>query len=102
MSVRHRERWRLQIGLTEIGRLKLTETGPNPKGKLAPSFLFAEAFGERTPLVAGRYIGEVLNRIAQAVINDVFGQRFAPYFGVPTWTETVNQMRQDPSTEYPL
>ena len=74
-------------GLTEIGRLKLTETGPNPKGKLQPGFALAEAFGDRVPGAAGRYIGEVVNEIASYVIDTVFRAHFAPYFKVDDWSD---------------
>jgi hypothetical protein len=74
-------------GKTEIGRMKLVETGTNPKARLKPAFAIAEAFGDGTPVVGGRYIGEVVNEIMKAVVNDVFRLRFALYFKVDDWED---------------
>jgi hypothetical protein len=74
-------------GRTEIGRLKIEDTGPNVKVKLQPAFAVGEAFGDEVPFVAGRYIGEVVNEIAKYVIDTVFRAYFAPYFGVDDWDD---------------
>jgi len=74
-------------GKTEIGRMKLVEIGTNPKAKLQPAFAIAEAFSDGVPIVGGRYIGEVVNELMKAVINDVFRLRFAPYFKVDDWND---------------
>ncbi len=74
-------------GKTEIGRMKLVETGTNPKANLKPTFAIAEAFGNGTPVVEGRHVGEVVDEMTKAVINDVFRLRFAPYFMVDDWED---------------
>ncbi len=88
-------------GRTEIGRMKLVETGPNPNVQLQPAFALAEAFGDGVPVVAGRYIGEVLDEIAKYVISTVFRIYFAPYFEVDDWDEW-RVTPGDPKNKNPL
>lgn len=74
-------------GRTEIGRLLLAETGPNPKGEFQPTFAFGEAFGDGVQPFAGRYVGTVLEEITEYMINTVFRLHFGPYFEVDDWSE---------------
>lgn len=89
-------------GRTEIGRVGVTQIGPNPKCHLKPKFALAEAFAEGTPLVAGQYVGEVLGDIFEYIQNEVFVRRFAPYFGIPQWAPWWAQFLLDHEDEYPL
>jgi hypothetical protein len=72
---------------TEIGRIKLVETGPNPKGEFQPAFAFGEAFGDGVQPFAGRYVGAVLDEITEYMINTVFRVHFGPYFEVDDWSD---------------
>jgi hypothetical protein len=74
-------------GRAEPGRVKLVANGPNPNTKLKPAFAVAETFGEGVPVVGGRDVGEVVNEIMKAVVNDIFRLRFAPYFEVDDWED---------------
>lgn len=88
---------------TEIGRAKVTAIDPAADAycHLKPKFAIGEAFAEGTPLVAGRYVGEVFDLILNAVRIEVFHERFGPYFGISDWLGTMREIMGD-ALEYPM
>jgi hypothetical protein len=64
-----------------IATLEFTETGENAYIEVEPEFGFVEAFAEGGP-AGGEAISETLGEILEYVTNEVFAERFWPYFGV--------------------
>ena len=71
----------LRPGPRVIGTLGFTQLAPDAHLHVQPQFGFAETFVEGGP-AAGKPISETVVQILEYVVNEVFSERFWPYFGV--------------------
>ena len=68
-------------GVRVIATLTFTQLADDAYLEVKPEFGFAETFVETGP-AGGQPISETIAQILNYVVNEVFAERFWPYFGV--------------------